>query len=358
MRIATALVGLVLSATAAHADNVLRACMRQAAYKLHFSGVGYVSRGSDITAEAFGASDQNGKLPVQLSTRFNIGSAGKMFTSVAIGQLVDRGAIRLDAPIATYLKALPPALAGITIRQLLAHTSGLGDYLKPQNRELIDKARTATALLPLAIANSPAFVPGSRFLYSNSGYVVLGAVIEEVSKLSYGDYLRQQIFAPAGMKDTNLETAGSADPMTRMSPAGLAFASPAGGEVSTAADMARFLDALNNGRLVTAAARSELFAPQNAPGGNTQYGLGFAVTAGPPVKVGHGGGAPGINAEIALFPASGSKVVTLSNYDPPTASRLALVLEHALFADDEAAACSSALNDPAFNSRVPAHAPP
>jgi CubicO group peptidase (beta-lactamase class C family) len=292
-----------------------------------------------------------------------------MFTSVAIGQLVDRGAIRLDAPIAAYLKGLAPPSAGITVRQLLAHTSGLGDYLRPQNRDLIEKARNAAALLPLALADPPAFVPGSRFLYSNSGYVVLGAIIEQVSKQSYADYLRHQIFGPAGMTDTDLDTAGSADPMTRMSPAGplekpvlsplrLSFASPAGGEVSTAADMARFLDALNNGRLVTAVTRTELFTPQSAKGGSAQYGLGFAVTAGLPLKIGHGGGAPGINAEIALFPASGAKIVTLSNNDPPVASHLALVLERALFAADPAAACNSALNDPAVRSTPPPHGPP
>ena len=368
MRVVRIVAGVLLLTQAAQADESLRHCMGQTADRLHFNGVAYTAHRNDVTEETFGSSDENGNVPVQLSTRFNIGSAGKMFTAVAIGQLIDRGALRLDAPIGTYLKELPPALAGITIRQLLAHTSGLGDYLKPENRELIEKARTATALLPLAIGEPPSSAPGSRFAYSNSGYVVLGAIIERISKRSYAEYLRQEIFAPAAMKDTTLEDAGSADPMTRMSPAGpltkpalsplrLAFASPAGGEISTAADMARFLDALQNDRLITAATKAALFTEQRTRDGKTGYGLGFTVSPGPPLKVGHGGGAPGINADVALFPDSGWKVVTLSNYDPPTASHMAAVLERTLFAGDRAAACESALNDLALDPAFPTHAP-
>jgi CubicO group peptidase (beta-lactamase class C family) len=369
MRAATVALGFVLLIPTAHADETLRQCMRRAAERLHFNGIAYAARANDISEEVFGTSDQNGRLPVQHSTKFNIGSAGKMFTAVAIGQMVDRGLIRLDAPIGTYLNGLRPELAAITVTQLLAHTSGLGDYLKPENHELIEKARTATALLPLAIADLPSFAPGSRFAYSNSGYVVLGAIIERISKSTYADYLRQKIFAPAAMNDTALETAGSADPMTRMSPGGLmdkpalsplrlAFASPAGGEVSTAADMARFLDALQSGRLVTATIRTELFTPQTTRSGEANYGLGFNVTVGPPLKIGHGGGAPGINAEIALFPDSGWKVVMLSNYDPPIASHMASVLERAMFAKDKAAACNAALNDPSLSSALPMHRQP
>jgi D-alanyl-D-alanine carboxypeptidase len=360
MRVVASLTALLILAQPAQADDGLGVCMRKAAAEMHFNGVAYAGRGNDVVEEVFGTSDRDGKLPVQPSTRFNIGSAGKMFTAVAIGQLVDRGLISFDAPIGTYLKELRPELADITVRQLLAHTSGLGDYLKPANHDLIEKARTATALLPLAIADVPSFPPGSRFSYSNSGYVVLGAIIERVTRRSYAEYLEREVFARAGMKDTALDTAGSADPMTRMSPVGplprpvlsplrLAFASPAGGEVSTAADMARFLDAVQDNRLVTAATKKTLLTPAS---GSMQYALGFNVTAGPPLKVGHGGGAPGINAEIALFPESGWKVVALSNYDPPTATELAAVLERVVFAADKPAACSAKTHEPAFGSAV------
>jgi CubicO group peptidase (beta-lactamase class C family) len=341
-----AVTGLLLLTQAAQGDEALRICMERAANDLHFNGVAYAARQGDVSEEVFGTSDRNGRIPVQPSTRFNIGSAGKMFTAVAIGQLVDRGEVRLDAPIGTYLQPLRREIARITVRQLLAHTSGLGDYLKPENHEAIERARTATALLALAIADAPAFTPGSRFSYSNSGYVVLGAIIEQVSKKTFAEYLRQKIFAPAGMSDTALETAGSADPMTQMSPAGslekpvlsplrLAFASPAGGEVSTASDMGRFLDGLQDERFVTAATRAKLFAAQQPRQRDAHYGLGFKVTVGPPLMVGHGGGAPGINAEIALFPESGWEVVTLSDRDPPSASKLATFLEGIIFAADK-----------------------
>ncbi|HEX3431175.1 MAG TPA: serine hydrolase domain-containing protein [Rhizomicrobium sp.] len=348
------------------ADEALQACLVRAAARLNFNGIAYLGRGAEIIEQPFGTSDESGRTPVEKTTRFNIGSAGKMFTAVAIAQLVDRGLVSWDAPIRTYLKDVKPDIGKITVRQLLAHTSGLGDYLKPENHAAIEKARTATALLPLALTDAPAFTPGSRFAYSNSGYVVLGAIIENVSHQTYAAVLERNIFARAGMNDTALDDSRAAAPMTRMSPARmlqhpapsplrLPFASPAGGEASTAADVARFLKALQENRLVSATSKAELFTPQAAWGGGPSYGLGFVVNPGPPLKVGHGGGAPGVNAEIALFPASGWEVVMLSNYDPPTASHLASVLERALFAENKAAACKNATNDPALGSALPTH---
>jgi len=160
------------------------------------------------------------------------------------------------------------------------------------------------------------------------------------------------------MNDTTVDDSGSADQMTRMSRSGpletpilsplrLPFASPAGGETSTASDMASFMDALEKGELVSTNIKNQLFAPQAGSGGSPKYGLGFNVSLGPPMKVGHGGGAPGINAEIALFPALGWTIVTLSNNDPPTASRLETVLERVLFDANRTPACDLALHDPA-----------
>jgi CubicO group peptidase (beta-lactamase class C family) len=360
----------VLLAQSVSADEVLKACLRQAAPQLNFNGIVRVERGPDVLEEPFGTSDVNGQVPVQAATRFNIASAGKMFTAVAIAQLVDRNLMSFDAPIGTYLKDARSEFAKITIRELLGHTSGLGDYLNPANHDVIEKARTATALLPLAFASPPAFRPGSQFAYSNSGYIVLGAIIERVTHKTFADYLQQEIFSRARMKDTTLDDTGSADQMTRMSPAGLLdkpilsplrlpFASPAGGETSTAADMARFMDALQKGELVSTEAKTRLFTPQPNSGGNRPYGLGFNISAGPPLKVGHGGGAPGINAEIALFPASGWTIVTLSNYDPPTASRVEALLERVLFAADRtSASCDRALHDPALTSSAASKPPP
>src|SRR5690242_814535 len=133
MRPAKIALCFLLVIPAARADESLRQCMREAAVRLHFNGVAYAGRLNDVTEEVFGTSDQNQTIPVQPSTKFNIGSAGKMFTAVAIGQLVDRGLIRLDVPVGTYLDKLQPEIAAITVRQLLgAH---LRTWRPPETRK-------------------------------------------------------------------------------------------------------------------------------------------------------------------------------------------------------------------------------
>lgn len=158
------------------------------------------------------------------------------------------------------MPALKPEFSSITVAQLLNHTSGLGDYFEPANKATIDAALTASDLLPLALAAPPAFTPGTRRAYSNSGFVVLGAIIEKVTGLTYTDFIRKEILTPLGMRDTQFEATGSAEPMTRMSPGGMLdrpvpsplrdlHASPAGGAVSTTRDVSKFLAALGGTKL-------------------------------------------------------------------------------------------------------------
>src|SRR5688572_6581320 len=144
-----------------------------------------------------------------------------MFTAVAIGQLADSGKLRFDDPVGRHLPDLPAELRAITVDQLLTHRSGLRDYFQPKNRAAMQSARTATDLLPIAIADGLAFAPGSAQAYSNSGFVVLGAIVERLSGLRFADYLQRRVFATAGMAETSLDgTAPRAVPMTRMSPDG------------------------------------------------------------------------------------------------------------------------------------------
>jgi D-alanyl-D-alanine carboxypeptidase len=345
----------------------IAACMVRAAAELGFNGDIYARHGDLTVEKAFGAADTAGQVPVTGETRFNIGSAAKMFTAVAIGRLVDKGAVQFDAPIGRYLTGLKPEFAGITVAQLLNHTSGLEDYFDPRNKAAIDAAVTATDLLPLALATPPAFTPGSKRAYSNSGFVVLGAIIEKVSGQSYADFIRQEILVPLGMTHTRMDVADSADPMSRMSPEGMLDkprpspfrqlrASPAGGIFSTASDLSLFLTALTDGHLLDRATADALLTPRTDPGGGPgTYGYGFNVRPKPALRVGHGGGAPGVNAEIALYPGSDWQLIALSNYDPPVASRMVTVLESVVSAGDPAAACTTALADPALKAPM---APP
>ena len=358
--------GVAGAAQPSRQSEAIAACMVRAAADSGFNGTVYARFGDEVVEKQFGASDAAGHVPILNHTRFNIASAGKMFTAVAIGRLVDRGSVRFDAPIGHYFTDLKPELAVITVAQLLNHTSGLGDYFNPANRAAIDAARSATDLLPLALEAAPAFAAGSRRAYSNSGFVVLGAIIEKVSGLSYAEYVKREILDPVRMSDTRFDARDSAEPMTRMSPQGMlktavlspmgsVRASPAGGMFSTARDLAAFLTALRNGGLVSKQTLNALLEPRpNPDGGSGLYGFGFNVRAQEPRRVGHGGGAPGINAEIALYPESGAQLIALANNDPPGASRMVTVLEKAIFATDAGAACTTALAEGAIQSPTPA----
>lgn len=360
LRLASCTSALMLVAAAApnkpSSDlSPIGACMNSAAQQLGFHGVAYAQHGDLVVERSFGMSDAAGKVPITPATRFDIGSAGKMFTALAIAILVDRGEIDLDAPIDRYLSDVPPTIGRITAAQLLNHTSGLGNYFKPENLSAIKSAASVAQLLPLALADPPSFAPGSKRAYSNSGFVVLGALIERASGVSYKTFIEQQILQPLGMSHTSFEATDSAAPMTRMSPAGpLAHAvvsplarlpaSPAGGIYSTAEDMGRLLSAIEHGRLVSQATWRRFLAPRPDPSGQPAlYGYGFNVQTQPYRRIGHGGGAPGVNAQIALYPASKWQLIALSNGDPPAASQMVDVLQHAVHDADPGKACRSAL---------------
>lgn len=345
--------------------EVIESCITNAATRLKFNGSIFASLGDVRIERSFGTSDAAGEVSVNSKTRFSLGSASKMFTAMAIARLVDRSAIDLNAPIGRYLPDLKPEFSSITVAQLLNHTSGLGDYLDPRNKTIIDAALTATDLLPLALTTAPSFPPGSKRAYSNSGFVVLGAIIEKVSGMSYAKFVQKEILTRLGMTHTQFLAAGSAEPMTRMSPGGMLdapipsplrdlHASPAGGVVSTTEDIAKFLTALSNGALIRRATLEEFLLPRADPSGAPgNYGYGFNVRIGPPLRVGHGGGAPGVNAEIAYYPDTRWQLVALSNNDPPTASRMVTVLEKTIFAPDPEHACAGALADPLLFAPLP-----
>ncbi len=183
----------------------LERCLGARAEQEAFSGVISVTHhGQPVVSLVKGVVAGPGSAPIGAATRFNLASMGKMFTAVAIGQLVDAGKVHWDDPVGKYVSGLTPEASIVTVRQLLTHSSGLGDFFKPQNMDAMLKARTASDILPLIAADKPSFAPGSKFSYSNSGFALLGVVIERVSGQSYGDYLREHIFAPAGMTDTGL----------------------------------------------------------------------------------------------------------------------------------------------------------
>jgi len=353
------------AATRPSETGTIESCVVQAAAQLGFNGNIYVRLGDGTLEKSFGTSDLTLKIPNTSQTRFNIASAGKMFTAVGIGLLVERHVMQFDAPISRYLQDLKPDVASITVAELLNHTSGLGNYFDPRNSAAIEAAHTASDLLSVALMEPLAFAPGSKRGYSNSGFVVLGAIIEKVSGLSYAEFVQKEILGPLHMTHTQFDATDTAVPMSRMSPEGMRKdaqavppvflrSSPAGGIYSTAEDIAIFLSALNDNRLLAPETFSALVMARIDPGGGDKlYGYGFNVRPDFPRRVGHGGGAPGINAEIALYPDSKTQIIALSNRDPPTATRMVTVLEKAIFAPDPMSACAKALADPALRDPMP-----
>lgn len=303
-----------------------------------FSGAVLLARGSDVLfAEAYGDANKNYGVPNRLDTRFSLGSQNKMFTAVAIAQLVEAGKLSFEDPLSKFLPDhfAPGVAEKIRIEHLLTHTSGLGNYF---NRKYMESSRarfrTIDDLMELNRGDSLAFEPGKGWRYSNTGFLVLGKIVELVSGQDYHDYVREHVYLPAGMESTgqfeldqvNRDIAVGYE--KEYSEAGLRYRNnvfdlgvrggPAGGGYSTVGDLHRFALALMGGKLVSPAMVEILITPKPELSSPT-YGYGFrrAVVEGAGsdrMIVGHGGGFPGVSTYLDMVPSTGHVFVVLSNY--------------------------------------------
>jgi CubicO group peptidase (beta-lactamase class C family) len=274
----------------------------------------------------------------------------KMFTSIAIAQLVAAGKLSFQDKLAKVLPDYPNKTVAekITIHQLLTHTAGLGDFFdNPEFRPHRERYHHPTDYFPL-FANAPLrFEPGSRFGYSNAGFVVLGAVVEKLSGEDYFDYVRAHIFGPAGMLNTdsyeltevvpNLAIGYGRfedDPMgidpRRSNVAFLPISgSPAGGGYSTAPDLLKFARALRAHKFMSAELTELVTSPKVPMTGSprpAKYGYGFSTeeVSGKEIRGHSGGGAnSGINSSMEIFWDGSYTVIVLGNYDSPAAEDLA-----------------------------------
>lgn len=292
---------------------------------LNLSGVVLVGRpGAPVWARAYGLANRATRSANTLDTQFNIASLGKMFTGVAVAQLVQQGKVRFDAPVGRYVAGLPPRIGRrITVGQLLDHTSGLGDYFAdPGYDALRSRLRRLSDYLPLIEQEQLAFRPGARFDYSNSGFILAGLVVEHVSGARFDVYLRRHVWRPAGMTHTSCAgglRAGRAVGYTTDGHTNTAGLPPngtsAGGCYSTAEDLFRFARALVTHRLLDPALTTAVTTSHvAAPGGG--YGYGIGIRDG--VICWHNGGAPGVAAELDVDPRTGRTLVILENRDPTT----------------------------------------
>ncbi len=322
----------------AEAFDQLKARLDAMAENDQFSGAVLIARnGQPVFDYVSGQADRENGVANTLDTRFRNGSMNKMFTAVAILQLVEAGRIRLDAPVGEYLTDYPNTdlASRVTVEQLLTHTGGTGNIFTPEYFERRLETRTHADYVALFGARSLKFEPGGQYEYSNYGFVLLGAVVEAVSGQSYYEYVDEHIFAPAGMTSTgalpeDVDVPGRAVAYTAMdgTPRPATDTLPyrgtaAGGGYSTVADFVRFAEALKGGvllspEMVEAATTMQVAA---LPAGG--YGYGFAVSETNGVRsFGHSGFAPGMAAELRLLPDSGYAIAVASNMDSPMVQRI------------------------------------
>lgn len=319
--------------TEAAALAALSARAEELAKNDQFSGVVLVARhGKVLLQKAWGRANRETGAPVALDTRFRLGSMNKMFTSVATLQLVEAGKLSLDDSIGKHFPDYPnkDVASKVTVRHLLTHTGGTGDIFGPEFEKNRLTLREHGDYVKLYGSRALTHEPGAEWRYSNYGFVLLGALIEKVSGMSYYDYVRARIFQPAGMTFTDSlpETESVPNRATGyMKPEGKWVANAdtlpwrgtsAGGGYSTAGDLLRFAQALESGKLISKAMLAQATTPHKQ-----QYGFGFRIRGeGPSLGYGHGGGAPGMNGELRVYPQLGYVVISLSNLDPPAASRV------------------------------------
>jgi D-alanyl-D-alanine carboxypeptidase len=314
-----------------------RARLDELAKRGEFSGVVLIARqGKPLLHEARGLQNRERKTPNRLDTKFNLGSMNKMFTAVAVAQLAQQGKLKLTDRVAQHLPDYPNAELAkkVTLHHLLSHTGGTGDIFSPEYEANIGKLKTPRDYIALYGKRPLEFEPGARWAYSNYGMVLAGAIVERVSGMSYYDYVRKNVFQRAGMTGSDSYWKTDRTPnlargyTDRQGPPreNLRWlplrGSPAGGGYSTSEDLLRFASALTGHKLLDAE-HTRLLTTGKPGTPNNGYGYGFAITNDGGVRsFGHGGGAPGINADLKIFPDSGFVVAVLGNLDPPNASRL------------------------------------
>lgn len=267
---------------------------------------------------------------VDKETIFQVGSITKTFTSASILQLVEKGKIRLDESISTYIDELPSEADDILVLHLLSHTSGLPNLEETNIRIDYEYSYTPDEVIQILIDEFPElrFEPGSQFHYSNLGYFLLGFIIEEITGLSYYDYLEVNILEPLDMKSISpcIDVGGSiargykvsGEELVPADPTNLTLAYAAGGLCSNAQDLLKWYENLSSGNVVGMDEFEDMTSPVLLPDGTQlESGLGFIVGdfLGEEA-IGHIGRTSGYESFLTHFPDKELTIVIVSNTNP------------------------------------------
>ncbi|MBN4056958.1 beta-lactamase family protein [bacterium AH-315-J21] len=301
-----------------------------------FSGtVSLVKDRKQFFTGAYGKADLRWGIDNKLDTKFNLGSMNKMFTGVAICQLVSDGKLAFDDPIIKHLPDFPnqEVAKKVTVHHLLTHTSGMGSYWEAMSKVDWTGLRSVRDFAELAMGDALEFEPDERFGYSNTGPLILGLIIEALSGMDYHDYIRKHVTGPAGMTNTDCYHVDDIIPNLAQGyyhdqEAGnlrsniykhSARGSAAGGGFSTVEDLQRFATALLNGTLLTKEMLATYTTGKVDLGPDVQYAYLIEDSHKDGLhSIGHDGGAPGISAQMKIFPEIGFTIAAMGNYDSGT----------------------------------------
>ena len=285
--------------------------------------------GETLVEQYFGVENRETGTPATASTVFNMASGGKMFTAVSILKLVENGTLDLHAPVLEYLPDYPNKewASKATLHHLLSHSSGVGEYWDDAFDLVRSQVRTLDDYYPYVTSKPILFNPGERAAYSNSGFILLGVIIEKVTGSSYYDWVEQQIFRPLRMDDTHFyapaEDSGApiavgydrepdGSDWNRVNTSGRG--SSAGGVYSTVRDLLKFRNGLHSRALLSKMYAELLVTPKTTLGNGTVYGYGMIIqeVAGH-LSHGHGGLGPGAMFNFMDFPELGYTLIVFSN---------------------------------------------
>lgn len=308
-----------------------------------FSGTILVARdGKPIVSKGYGMANIEVNIPNSPEYVFRLGSVTKQFTGMAITMLQERGKLSVSDPICKYISDCPDTWKPITINHLLRHTSGITNYTDFPDFAKTTVMPVTTGEMVKMLATKPLdFVPGAKMSYSNSGYYLLGVIIEKVSGKTYADFLQENIFTPLGMKQTYYD-----DPLMIIKhrasgykkQAGKIINAPytdmsvpyaAGSLASTTGDLLIWDQALYTEKLVSKRSLDEIFTPEKGEAG---YGYGWGIGKKHGHKsISHGGGIYGFATDISRYPDDKVTVVVLSNIQSSPAGQVSSNLAAIVF---------------------------
>ena len=297
-----------------------------------FSGSVLVARdGKPIFSKGYGMANIEWNVPNSPQSVYRLGSVTKQFTAMAITMLQERGKLSVSDPLCKYIANCPDAWKPITVKNLLTHTSGVPNYTEFPDFAKTTIMPTTTAEMTDVLKTKPLdFAPDEKYAYSNSGYYLLGVIIEKVSGVTYADFLQENIFTPLGMKNTGYDdplkiiknrasgyqrTAGKIMNASYMD---LSVPYAAGSLYSTTGDLLLWDQALYTEKLVSKKSLDEIFTPYKSG-----YGYGWGIGKKFDRKeISHGGGIYGFATDISRFPDDKVTVIVLTNIQGSAAGRV------------------------------------